>query len=93
MMILAHMVLLWSMAGDNIHAGKKDKVDIPAVKVPIPKEEQSGCGPTPCDYKTHTCLAICTPPETEEWGCHDKRRILEGPDGNGKMWCHLPQEK
>lgn len=67
-----------------------DLVDIPAGKVPIPKEEQTQCGPSSCDMRTSSCLAVCNPPETERWGCADKSRILLTAE-DGTHWCHAPQ--
>jgi hypothetical protein len=64
---------------------KPEPEDVPAIKVPIPKEKQATCGDS-------GNLAMCSPAPTERWGCADKLRILEHDESEPPhYYCRKPQ--
>ena len=61
-------------------------IDVPAatVRSPLNGRDWSMCGGALITEHGVEYCAI-------EHGCTDLDRILIGPDGHGKYWCHLPQ--
>jgi hypothetical protein len=81
----------------------KGKTDFGSTPCKVPQEPKPMDVPaTMVDYVTHKAgegygeNGMWFTPKTDQHGrregCTDPDRILIGPDGHSKYWCHLPQQ-